>query len=261
MAPRKSRTRFGALVVLATCFIVSALIRVGEIVAALPASAADDAGYVNEPPGHESTTADDPIGPVRAPKEVIAELRRQREMLDARAAELDEREQQLQVIRTRLADRLDELKAERKRLAETASLVNDAAGKDVRRLASMYEQMKPKQAAQIFDRMEPSFAAGFLSEMRPASAALIMANMEAERAYGVSLLMAGRNIEARRDGAGGSGAPDSTHADGTHAEASAPEGAAAGSADGKATDAEADRAGRAHGAPAAGDGAAAEPEH
>jgi len=83
----------------------------------------------------------------------------------------------------------------RARLAETAALVDDAAGKDVRRLADLYQQMKPKQAGQIFNRMAPSFAAGFIAEMRPDAAALIMANMAAEKAYAVSLLLAGRNLE------------------------------------------------------------------
>ena len=66
----------------------------------------------------------------------------------------------------------------------------------------MYRQMKPKQAAQIFDQMPPSFAAGFLGEMAPESAALIMANMDAERAYAVSLLLAGRNVGRTGGGPG-----------------------------------------------------------
>ena len=65
------------------------------------------------------------------------------------------------------------LKDFRERLAATAALVDDAAGKDVRRLADMYQQMKPKKAGEIFNEMAPSFAAGFIAEMRPDAAALI----------------------------------------------------------------------------------------
>ena len=67
-------------------------------------------------------------------------------------------------------------------------------GKDVRHLATMYQQMKPKQAAAIFDKMAPSFAAGFLAQMEPEAAAAVMANMGADQAYSVSLLLAGRNV-------------------------------------------------------------------
>ena len=195
MARGQSRAKVGALLILAACFLVSALIRVGEVVAALP-DGEDKSGLINEPASKDTksapTTDEDAV---RAPSDVVAELRRQRELLAAREAEIVEREQQLRALNARLKDRLGELKAERKRLEETAALVNDAAGKDVRRLALMYGQMKPKQAAQIFDQMAPSFAAGFMSEMRPEAAALILANMAAERAYAVSLLMAGRNVE------------------------------------------------------------------
>lgn len=199
MSRAQSRARVGALLILAACFLISALIRVGEVVAALP-EGADKSGLINEPASKDTKSAPEAEkDDVRAPGDVVAELRRQRELLAAREAELVEREQQLRVLNARLKERLGELKSERKRLEETAALVNDAAGKDVRRLALMYGQMKPKQAALIFDQMAPSFAAGFMSEMRPEAAALILANMAAERAYAVSLLMAGRNVDRDED--------------------------------------------------------------
>lgn len=189
-----ARVRGGALMVLATCFVVSALVRVGDVVAALPKSKATS-GLVNKAPDNEAKHAADGNGAAaRGPQDVLAELKRQREILDARESKLAEREQTLKALQVRLKDRLKELKAERSRLEETATLVNDAAGKDVRRLALMYGQMKPKQAALIFDKMAPSFAAGFLAEMRPEAAAMILQNMQADRAYAVSLMLAGRNV-------------------------------------------------------------------
>ena len=191
----RARVRVGALRVLALCFLASAVIRVGDVVAALPAAKAASE-MVNEPPSRDVKKAEPAArSEVRGAAEVLAELKHQRELLDAREAKLDEREQQLKVLGVRLKSRLETLKAERNRLEETATLVNDAAGKDVRRLAQMYSQMKPKQAALIFDKMAPSFAAGFLSEMRPESAALVLQNMQPGRAYAVSLMLAGRNVE------------------------------------------------------------------
>ena len=198
MAGARSRVKVGALLVLAICFLVSALIRVGDVVAALPEEDASS-DLVNEPLNTEvKKKGAGSVGNVRAPEDVVAELRRQRELLDAREVALEERDQQLRALQKRISNRLEELKSERKRLEETATVVNDAAGKDVRLLAQMYGQMKPKQAALIFDQMAPSFAAGFLSQMRPEAAALIMQNMQAERAHAVSVLMAGRNVD--RDG-------------------------------------------------------------
>ena len=190
---KSGKARVGALLVLAACFVISALIRAGEVVAALP-SAPDD-GFGNPIAAPEAAvTSAEQKEPVKGPMTLLAELDRQRANLAARDADLDAREQKLKTLERRMRQRLEELREAKDRLQQTASLVDDAAGKDVERLAQMYQQMKPKQASQIFDQMAPSFAAGFLSRMRPDAAALVLANMQADKAYAVSLMLAGRNM-------------------------------------------------------------------
>lgn len=182
----------GALAVLAIGFLISAGLRTGDVIAALP-----DDGFAT-PIATDRQTQSSPEE-ADAPSALVAELRQQRQRLAEREAALDERAQTLEAIEARLRTRLSQLEAAQRRLAETAALVDDAAGRDIRHLAKMYQQMKPKQAGAIFDRMAPSFAAGFLAEMRPDAAALIMANMSAEKAYAVSLLLAGRNVGRKPD--------------------------------------------------------------
>jgi hypothetical protein len=41
--------------------------------------------------------------------------------------------------------------------------------------------------------MDPEFAAGFLGRMRPDAAGAVMAGLSAEKAYAVSVILAGRN--------------------------------------------------------------------
>ena len=55
-----------------------------------------------------------------------------------------------------------------------------------------------KQAAPIFDQMPPAVAAGFVRRMRKTSSALIMANMDPQKAYAISLLLAGRSGAVRQ---------------------------------------------------------------
>lgn len=194
-AQRKTGTmRIGALLVLAACFVASALIRAGEVVAALPATQDDGFGNPIAKPQNTVTSVEETQA-VKGPKILLEELSRQRADLAERTADLEKREQKLKLLQRTMEKRLQDLRDARDRLQQTAALVNDAAGKDVERLAQMYQQMKPKQAAQIFDQMAPSFAAGFLSQMRPDAAALVMANMQADKAYAVSLMLAGRNMD------------------------------------------------------------------
>ena len=200
--PREPSIRIGALLVVAIGFIASALLRAGEVVAALPEGADD--GFGNPiaqqvkpaPPGSPAERT------VVGPPELIAEIKELRERLDAREDALSKRELKLRILENRMKERLGEMREARERLAATAALVDDAAGKDVRRLADMYQQMKPKKAGEIFNEMAASFAAGFIAEMRPDAAALILANMEPEKAYAVSLLIAGRNLKQRPENDG-----------------------------------------------------------
>ncbi|MEM0987305.1 MAG: hypothetical protein AAGK00_00385 [Pseudomonadota bacterium] len=185
--------RVSALIVMAGFFVVSAVLRAGDVIAQLPAAGQD--GYGN--PVAVQTQPPPEVEEVRVevgPEELLEEIRRQRATLEERESRLIEREQTLQALDDKLRERLVEMREARDRLASTASLVNDAATRDVQHLAQMYQQMKPKQAGQIFNQMAPSFAAGFLAEMRPDAAALILASMDAEKAYAVSLLLAGRNV-------------------------------------------------------------------
>lgn len=197
-AANSGRLRMGALVVLGGCFAASALLRAGEVVAELPAKSDD--GFGNPIPQQtvSKPVSSEPSGRVEiGPQQLLDEVRRQREALAAREAEVAARERALTGLGAKMRERLEELRVARDQLAKTAALVDDAAGKDVRRLAQMYQQMKPKQAGQIFNEMAPSFAAGFIAEMRPDAAALVMANMDAEKAYAVSILLAGRNVQRK----------------------------------------------------------------
>lgn len=186
MSPRRTQ---GALATLAVAFFASAAMRAGDVIAALPGVVDDGFG---SPVAAASGT---PSAPETDVPTLVADLRAARAAVAERERALAERAQVLEAIEIRLETRLRELEAAQRRLEETAVLVDDAAGRDVRHLAEMYRQMKPKQAAEIFNRMPPGFAAGFLGEMPSEAAALILANMEADRAYAVSILLAGRNVD------------------------------------------------------------------
>ncbi|MBD3665518.1 MotE family protein [Sulfitobacter aestuariivivens] len=106
---------------------------------------------------------------------------------------LAERKKALLVADAEIAQRLVSLKAAEEALRQTLSLADGAAEDDLARLTSVYESMKPKEAAALFETMEPAFAAGFLGRMRPDIAATVLAGLSPERAYSISVILAGRN--------------------------------------------------------------------
>lgn len=120
--------------------------------------------------------------------------------LSVREKQLVEREKALEMRLRALAiadaeieKRIVSLTETEQALRATLSLADEASEKDLLRLTSVYESMKPKDAAALFEEMEPNFAAGFLGRMRPDVAAAILAGLSPQVAYSISVILAGRN--------------------------------------------------------------------
>lgn len=135
---------------------------------------------------------------------LIEALARREADLDAREASLAEhaaREERrigddmsrLTELRAQAEGMLAELETAEARLDAAVARAAGAAEADLGQLTTVYETMKPKDAARLFEQMEPEFAAGFLGRMRPEAAAEVMAGLTSERAYAVSAVLAGRN--------------------------------------------------------------------
>ncbi|MBM9596134.1 MotE family protein [Roseitranquillus sediminis] len=109
--------------------------------------------------------------------------------VEARLAELAEAEAEMEATLAELVEAEEQLSA-------TLAQAQTAAEDDLARLTTVYETMKPKDAAALFERMAPEFAAGFLGRMNPAAAAEVMTGLMPETAYTISVVMAGRNANA-----------------------------------------------------------------
>ena len=105
----------------------------------------------------------------------------------------------LQNAEAEIAVQLQALQQAEADLTATIALADSAAETDLAQLTTVYENMKPKEAADLFAEMSPPFAAGFLGMMRPDSAAQIMTELEPEVAYSFSVVLAGRNAAVPTD--------------------------------------------------------------
>lgn len=127
---------------------------------------------------------------------LIAALTEREIQVSARERQLEMRLRALSVADAEIEKRLQSLADTEQTLRATLSLADEASEKDLLKLTSVYESMKPKDAAALFEQMEPGFAAGFLGRMRPEVAANVMAGLSPEAAYSISVILAGRNANA-----------------------------------------------------------------
>ena len=129
-----------------------------------------------------------PPPPATSPAEraLLGDLAARRKQLDARAAALTARESVLAAAERRLDQRVAELKAlegKLQALEATRQHRKDAAWDG---LVSLYQSMKPRQAAKIFDQLKMSVLLAVVDRMDARRAAAIMAAMQPDRAREVT---------------------------------------------------------------------------
>ena len=173
----------GTLHIVAMLLMGSAVLRIAA--GPLPAVAEETmAGSITEVPAATTDGETDAL---------IAAFQMREARVAEREAQLRDRMQALRLAEIEIEDKMQALVAAETALSATIAQADTAAETDLAQLTTVYENMKPKEAAELFAEMPPQFAAGFLGMMRPDAAAAIMTQLEPEVAYSFSVVLAGRN--------------------------------------------------------------------
>ena len=168
--------------------------------------AADITGSVKEKPKEEAAAkmAVPEIGkaePMRAeqpqtvsPSEraILERLQARRQELETRAREIDIRESLLKATEKRVEARVEELKAVESRISTATAQKNEAEAARFKGIITMYEGMKPKDAAKVFDRLEMPVLFEIASQIAPRKMADILGLMAPEAAERLTVEMARR---------------------------------------------------------------------
>jgi flagellar motility protein MotE (MotC chaperone) len=110
--------------------------------------------------------ADHPA-PSAGERAVLESLNQRRQELEARARELDVRENVLAATEKRIEARLAEIKEAEARINATVQKKDDAEAGRFKSLVNMYENMKAKDAAKIFDRLDMRILIELAGQMNP----------------------------------------------------------------------------------------------
>lgn len=131
--------------------------------------------------------------PVSASERAILErLQARRQELEARAREIDIRESLLKAAEKRIESRVEELKAIESRISVATEQKNEADAARFKGIITMYEGMKPKDAAKVFDRLEMSVLIEIASQIAPRKMSDILGLMSTEAAERLTIEMARR---------------------------------------------------------------------
>ncbi|KIZ41674.1 MULTISPECIES: flagellar protein FlbB [Rhodopseudomonas] len=135
----------------------------------------------------------EPPAPVSAAERAILErLQARRQELDARAREVEIRESLLKAAERRIESKAQEIKAVEGRIDAATEKKTEADAARFKGIITMYEGMKPKDAAKIFDRLEMPVLFDIASQIAPRKMSDILGQMSPAAAERLTVELARR---------------------------------------------------------------------
>ncbi|MDA9431565.1 MotE family protein [Bradyrhizobium sp. CCBAU 51627] len=123
---------------------------------------------------------------------ILERLQARRQEIESRQREIDIRESLLKSAEKRIEGKVEEMKAVESRITATQAEQKAAEAARMKGLVTMYEGMKPKDAARVFDRLEMGVLIEIASAIAPRKMSDILGLMSPEAAERLTVEMARR---------------------------------------------------------------------
>ena len=123
---------------------------------------------------------------------ILERLQARRQEIESRQREIDIRESLLKSAEKRIEGKVEEMKAVESRISATQAEQKAAEAQRMKGLVTMYEGMKPKDAARVFDRLEMGVLIEIASAIAPREMSDILGLMTPEAAERLTVEMARR---------------------------------------------------------------------
>ena len=123
---------------------------------------------------------------------ILERLQTRRQELEQRAREIEIRESLLKSAEKRIEGRVEEMKATETRISTATGQKAEQDAARFKGIITMYEGMKPKDAAKVFDRLEMSVLYEIASQIAPRKMSDILGLMQPEAAERLTVELARR---------------------------------------------------------------------
>lgn len=165
---------------------------------AVPATAVKDNPAAPPPDGIVIPNGGAPA-PSAAERAILERLSERRQELEKRARELDIREGLIAEAEKRVEAKLTQIKQVEAQLVVDTGKKNEADAARFKGLVTMYENMKPRDAAKIFDRLEVDVLLEVASQINPRNMSEILAQMSPDAAQRLTVELASRAKAVAKD--------------------------------------------------------------
>jgi len=123
---------------------------------------------------------------------ILERLQARRQELEQRAREIEIRESLLKSTEKRIEGRVEEMKATEAKISTATGQKAEQDSARFKGIITMYEGMKPKDAAKVFDRLEMSVLYDIASQIAPRKMSDILGLMQPEAAERLTVELARR---------------------------------------------------------------------
>jgi flagellar motility protein MotE (MotC chaperone) len=132
--------------------------------------------------------------PAVSPSEraILERLQARRQELESRSREIDIRESLLKEAEKRIESKVGEMKAIEAKTAAVNQQKAEAENARFKGIVTMYENMKPKDAAKVFDRLEMPVLLEIAAQIQPRKMSDIMGQMQPDAAERLTVELARR---------------------------------------------------------------------
>ncbi|MEE8629136.1 MULTISPECIES: hypothetical protein [Methylobacterium] len=148
------------------------------------------------PPAEPPRPSGEPVS--SSERAILEKLGARRDALQQRSRDLETREQLIENAERKLESRINDLKTLEQKGDDAAAKRAEAEAAGLKSLVTMYETMKPKEAARVFDRLKLDVLVPVVVAMNPRKMAEVLAVMQPEAAERLTVALA-----QRARGAGG----------------------------------------------------------
>lgn len=131
-----------------------------------------------------------PVSP--SERAILERLQARRQELETRQREIDIRESLLKAAEKRIESKVEEMKALESRASAANEQKTEAEHARFKGIVTMYEAMKPKDAAKVFDRLDMPVLIEIASQIAPRKMSDIMGLMQPDAAERLTVELARR---------------------------------------------------------------------
>jgi flagellar motility protein MotE (MotC chaperone) len=150
----------------------------------------------DEKPPTEAAVPAPPANVSPSERLLLERLGERRDELRQKTQEAETRERLIEESERRLDSRIDELKALQQKAASGTDKKAQAEVEGLKNLVTMYEAMKPKDAARVFDRLPQTVLVPVVQQMNPRKMAEVLAAMSPASAEKLTVALAGQGKDA-----------------------------------------------------------------